>query len=104
MGSTFQGIEIGKRGLSVHQQAIQTTGHNISNADNKHYARQRVVMNSMDPIYDPAFNRAEVPGQIGQGVKISEIERVRDSFIDDRIIDSSSLKEYWGKKTTTFTK
>lgn len=98
MGSTFQGIEIGKRGLSVHQQAIQTTGHNISNADNKHYARQRVVMNSMDPIYDPAFNRAEVPGQIGQGVKISEIERVRDSFIDDRIIDSSSLKEYWGKK------
>ncbi|TGM46269.1 flagellar hook-associated protein FlgK [Leptospira vanthielii] len=98
MGSTFQGIEIGKRGLSVHQQAIQTTGHNISNADNKHYARQRVVMNSMDPIYDPAFNRAEVPGQIGQGVKISEIERVRDNFIDDRIIDSSSLKEYWGKK------
>ncbi|MCZ8156666.1 MAG: flagellar hook-associated protein FlgK [Leptospira sp.] len=98
MGSTFQGIEIGKRGLSAHQQAIQTTGHNISNADNKHYARQRVVMNSMDPIYEPALNRAEVAGQIGQGVKVAEIERVRDNFIDDRIIESSSLKEYWGKK------
>ncbi|TGN17170.1 flagellar hook-associated protein FlgK [Leptospira idonii] len=98
MGSTFQGIEIGKRGLSAHQQAIQTTGHNISNADNKHYARQRVVMNSMDPIYEPALNRAEVAGQIGQGVKVAEIERVRDNFIDDRIIDSSSLKDYWGKK------
>ncbi len=98
MGSTFQGIEIGKRGLSAHQQAIQTTGHNISNADNKHYARQRVVMNSMDPIYEPAFNRAEVAGQIGQGVKVAEIERVRDNFIDDRIVESSSLKDYWGKK------
>jgi flagellar hook-associated protein 1 FlgK len=98
MGSTFQGIEISKRGLSAHQQAIQTTGHNISNADNKHYARQRVVMNSMDPIYEPALNRAEVAGQIGQGVKVAEIERVRDNFIDDRIIESSSLKDYWGKK------
>ncbi|MDZ4724923.1 MAG: flagellar hook-associated protein FlgK [Leptospira sp.] len=98
MGSTFQGIEISKRGLSAHQQAIQTTGHNISNADNKHYARQRVVMNSMDPLYEPALNRAEVAGQIGQGVKVAEIERVRDNFIDDRIIESSSLKDYWGKK------
>lgn len=98
MGSTFQGIEIGKRGLSVHQQAIQTTSHNISNADNKHYARQRVVMNTMDPIYEPALNRAEVAGQIGQGAKVAEIERVRDHFIDDRIIDSSSIKDYWGKK------
>jgi flagellar hook-associated protein 1 len=98
MGSTFQGIEIGKRGLSAHQQALQTTGHNISNADNKHYARQRVVMNSVDPIYEPAFNRAEVAGQIGQGVKVSTIERIRDNFIDDRIIDSASVKEYWGKR------
>ncbi|BDA80430.1 flagellar hook protein FlgK [Leptospira kobayashii] len=98
MGSTFQGIEIGKRGLSAHQQALQTTGHNISNADNKHYARQRVVMNSMDPIYEPALNRAEVAGQIGQGVKVAEIERVRDNFIDDRIVESSSTKDYWGKK------
>ncbi len=98
MGSTFQGIEIGKRGLTAHQQALQTTGHNISNADNKHYSRQRVVMNSVDPIYEPAFNRAEVAGQIGQGVKVSTIERIRDNFIDDRIIDSASVKEYWGKR------
>ncbi|GBF51562.1 flagellar hook-associated protein FlgK [Leptospira ryugenii] len=98
MGSTFQGIETSKRGLSAHQQAIQTTGHNISNADNKHYARQRVVMSSMDPLYDPSLNRAQVAGQIGQGVKVSEIERVRDSFLDDRIVENSSLKDYWGKK------
>lgn len=99
MGSTFQGIEIGKRGLSVHQQALQTTGHNISNADNKHYSRQRVVMGTMEPIYEPSFNRAEVAGQIGQGSKVSSIERIRDHFIDDRIIESSSLKEYWSKRS-----
>lgn len=98
MGSTFSGIEVGKRGLSVHQQALHTTGHNISNADNKNYARQRVNITSNDPIYDPSLNRAMVAGQIGQGSKVQSIERIRDNFIDDRIIESTSDKEYWGAK------
>jgi flagellar hook-associated protein 1 FlgK len=98
MGSTFSGIELGKRGLSSHQQALQTAGHNISNADNKHYARQRVNINASDPIYEPSLNRAQVAGQIGQGSVVSSIERIRDNFIDDRIIDTSSQKEYWAKK------
>lgn len=98
MGSTFSGIEMGKRGLSAAQQALQTTGHNISNADNKHYARQRVNTISAEPIYEPAYNRANVAGQIGQGSQINRIERVRDNFIDDRIIETSSHKDYWAKR------
>lgn len=98
MGSTFSGIELGKRGLSTAQQALQTTGHNISNADNKHYARQRVNISSADPIYEPSMNRAQVAGQIGQGSQVRSIERVRDNFIDDRIIETSSNKEYWSKR------
>lgn len=98
MGSTFSGIELGKRGLSTHQQALQTAGHNISNADNKHYARQRVNINASEPIYEPSLNRAQVAGQIGQGSVVRSIERIRDNFIDDRIIDTSSQKEYWAKK------
>ncbi|WCL50060.1 flagellar hook-associated protein FlgK [Leptospira sp. GIMC2001] len=100
MGSTFSGIELGKRGLSTHQQALQTTGHNISNADNKHYARQRVNITSSEPIYEPSMNRAHVAGQIGQGSDVRSIERVRDNFIDDRIIETSSQKEYWAKKSS----
>ncbi|MEM7181324.1 MAG: flagellar hook-associated protein FlgK [Spirochaetota bacterium] len=98
MGSTFSGIEIGKRGLATHRQAIQTTGHNISNADNKHYSRQRVVSGATDPIYEPALNRAQVAGQIGQGSEITVIERIRDSFIDDKINETTTLKEYWQTK------
>lgn len=99
MGSTFSGIEIGKRGLSAAQQAIQTTGHNISNADNKHYARQRVNVVANEPLYEPSLNRAHIAGQIGQGVTINRLERIRDSFIDDRIIETSSHKEYWSKRS-----
>ncbi|MCP5499973.1 MAG: flagellar hook-associated protein FlgK [Leptospiraceae bacterium] len=99
MGSTFSGIEIGKRGLSVHQQAIQTTGHNISNADDKHYARQRINSGTVDPLYEPSLNRAHVAGQIGQGSVVESIERVRDSFLDDRVMETTTEKEYWNTKS-----
>lgn len=95
MGSTFGGIEIGKRGLYAHQTALSTTGHNISNADNPNYARQRVTMQSMDPIYNPSLNRAQGPGQLGQGVQIHQIERIRDTFYDDQIIESVNANQQW---------
>ncbi|MCB1193958.1 MAG: flagellar hook-associated protein FlgK [Leptospiraceae bacterium] len=98
MGSTFSGLEVGKRGITTHQQALHTTGHNISNADNKSYSRQRVTITTNDPIYDPSLNRAKVAGQIGQGSQVASIERVRDQYIDDRIIETSSQKEYWKTK------
>lgn len=95
MGSTFGGLEIGKRGLSAHQLALNTTGHNISNADNPHYARQRVTMEAMDPLYEPSLNRANGPGQIGQGVNVAQVERIRDMFYDDQISNVVNEKGFW---------
>ena len=102
MGSTFGGLEIGKRGLAVHQQALNTTGHNISNADNPNYARQRVTMQSMDPLYNPSLNRASGKGQVGQGATISQIERIRDSFYDDQMVEAVNLEHYWSTKQAYF--
>lgn len=98
MNSTFMGLEIGKRGLQSHQQALQVTGHNISNAENKEYSRQKVVITSADPIYVPALNRGEQPGQLGQGSTVASVERIRDSFIDDRMVAEKNTKGYWKTK------
>ncbi len=95
MASTFGGIELAKRGLIAHQQAIQTTGHNVTNADTEGYSRQRVVFSTEHPLYDPTLNRPERAGQVGQGVNIARIQRIRDAFIDDRIIDIDVLNSYW---------
>ena len=95
MGSTFGGIEISKKGLNVHQTALNTTGHNISNADNKNYSRQRVNLESSSPIYEPSFNRSNSPGQLGQGVEIANIKRIRDFFYDDQIITAENTKNFW---------
>jgi len=95
MGSTFGGLEIGKRGLSAHQTALNTTGHNISNADNAAYARQRITMQTMSPLYEPSLNRANGPGQLGQGMTVAAIERIRDTFYDDQISHASGTKQFW---------
>ncbi|MDR1250060.1 MAG: flagellar hook-associated protein FlgK [Treponema sp.] len=95
MTSTFAGIEIGKRGVVAHQQALNTTGHNLSNASTEGYSRQRVEMSAFEPIYLPGLNREETPGQIGQGTIIERIERIRDRLLDQRIVAQASGEGYW---------
>ncbi len=99
MNSTFMGIEIGKKGLSSHQQALHVTGHNISNAANKEYSRQRVIITAADPLYVPALNRSNAAGNIGQGSIVSTVERIRDAFIDDRIMIEKDVHGYWKTKS-----
>jgi flagellar hook-associated protein 1 FlgK len=95
MTSAFQGIEIGKRGVIAHQQALNVTGHNLSNASTEGYSRQRIEMSAFDPIYLPGLNREETPGQIGQGTIIERIERVRDQLLDRRIVAQAGGEGYW---------
>ncbi|MDR2302960.1 MAG: flagellar hook-associated protein FlgK [Treponema sp.] len=98
MTSTFQGIEIGKRAVHVHQQALNTTGHNLSNASTEGYSRQRVEIVPFEPIYLPGLNREETPGQIGQGTVVERIERLRDQLLDKRIVAQASNEGYWSAR------
>ncbi|OQX29947.1 MAG: flagellar hook-associated protein FlgK [Spirochaeta sp. LUC14_002_19_P3] len=95
MSSTFSGIEIGKRSLNTHQLGLTTIGHNISNASTEGYSRQRIKLETVEPLYRPQLNREEVPGQIGQGVQGASIERVRDELLEKRIVSEGNLTGYW---------
>ncbi len=95
MNSTFTGIEMGKRSLIAHSQALNTVGHNISNASADGYSRQQVEMKAFDPIYMPGMNRAETAGQLGQGVTAERIERVHDEILEGRIVKQGSGQGYW---------
>ncbi|MCL2231354.1 MAG: flagellar hook-associated protein FlgK, partial [Treponema sp.] len=95
MTSTFMGLEIGRRGVQAHQTALNTVGHNLNNMNTPGYSRQRVEFVPFEPIFMPALNRAETPGQIGQGVVVERIERVRDQLLDRRIIQNANAEGYW---------
>ncbi|MDR2602835.1 MAG: flagellar hook-associated protein FlgK [Spirochaetaceae bacterium] len=98
MTSTFAGLEIGKRGVMAHENALQVTGHNLSNASTDGYSRQRIELGAMEPVYLPGLNREETPGQIGQGVVVSRIERIRDELLDKRIVAQAGGEGYWGAR------
>lgn len=102
MSGTFAGIEIGKRSLMAHNVQIQTAGHNISNADTEGYSRQRVTVAAMDPLDRPDLERAELPGQLGQGTVVQSVTRVRDELLDNRIFAQTNLESYWNTRDTYY--
>lgn len=87
MASIFNTLGIGYSGLSTAQVGINTTGHNISNAENEGYTRQRVITSAATPL-------ATAKGNVGNGVEIQDIKRVFDNFVFDRYSSVSADKEY----------
>jgi flagellar hook-associated protein 1 FlgK len=100
MVSTFHGLELGKRGLMVGQASIATTGHNIANANTKGYSRQQ-VNTTTSPSLDVWTSGAVNPGQLGTGVSIESITRVRDRFLDQQYRDQSATSGEWSVKQQT---
>jgi len=98
MGSTFVSIETAVRALRANQVALQLTGQNIANADTPGYSRQVAVMAATAPYSYPGLTRSMTAGQIGTGVEVTQILRMRDSFIDAQIQGESSLKGEWEKR------
>ncbi|WP_239615866.1 flagellar hook-associated protein FlgK [Cohnella mopanensis] len=84
MRSTFHSIETAKRSLFTEQALINTTGHNIANANTPGYSRQRVNLVASRPIEAPGMMRSNIPGQLGTGVEFTSITRIREQFLDDQ--------------------
>ena len=95
MSSSFMGLEMGKRSLMYHQTGLRVIGHNLSNADVEGYSRQRIKAGTLRPLYEPSLNRAERPGQLGQGVELVAIRRDRDIYLEARIGTELSRHAYW---------
>lgn len=98
MLSTFTGIEIGKRGLMVHNQGLLTIGHNLANMATEGYSRQKIQISTMEPLFAPQLNRAHVPGQVGQGPLIAGITRVKDELLEERIVSQQGELGYWSSR------
>lgn len=98
MTSTFFGLEIGRRALQAHQRSLDITGHNISNASTTGYSRQVAVLTTTDPYAAPGINGPMGAGQIGTGVEVEAINRVRDEFLDAQVRTENKSLGYWDVK------
>ncbi|CAB3395137.1 flagellar hook-associated protein FlgK [Kyrpidia spormannii] len=92
---TFFGLETAVRGLRGQQAAINTTSHNIDNANTPGYTRQRVDLAASTPIEMPSLYKTATPGQIGTGVQVEQITRLRDQFLDDQYRHQNQYLGEW---------
>ena len=98
--STFFGLEIGRLGLQAHQKQLEITSHNMANASTEGYSRQRGEMTTTQPFTYPAFNRVQTAGQMGTGVEVTAVMRIRDELIDDQIHRETTISGYWESRQT----
>ena len=82
MTSNLLGVSV--TGLRVAQSALNTTGHNIANAGVEGYSRQRVISET-----NPAS--LQNGGYVGNGTRVTSIERVANDFIDAQLRFDTTL-------------
>lgn len=71
-------LGIGTSALASFQRALDTTAHNIANANTEGYSRQRVDLVSRIPQY-------EGYGYVGTGVQTDGIRRLYDGFVENQV-------------------
>jgi len=81
-------LDIGRGALLAHQKAISITGHNIANVNTPGYSRQRVILAT-----SPGMT--SMPGQMGTGVRASDIQRIYDQFLGSQINTESYNQGKW---------
>jgi len=83
-------LDIASRAMSVYQDAMSVTGQNITNANNTNYSKQKVILASDVTV-----------GGVGNGVKVEDVQRVRNALIDTQIQNHQSMLSDSTKKSNT---
>lgn len=81
-------LDIARWSLYSSQLAIEVISHNIANANTQGYSRQQLKVEPNVPI-------TMGPGQIGTGVKATEVTRYYDAFINEQVTLKKSQYYYW---------
>lgn len=104
MRSTFHGLEVAKRGLYAQQTSLSTVSHNVANANTPGYSRQVVDTTEFGPLQYPGLNKGTEAGQLGQGVDVQQIKRVRNTFLDYQFRNENRSLGEWEIKRQTLDK
>lgn len=81
-------LKVAANSLQGWQQALNTTGHNIANANTEGYSRQTVNFATLEA-------RGYGFGFIGQGAKIANVQRAHNDFLTSQVQNfASSTSRY----------
>lgn len=97
MSNIFGIFSSGVSGLAASQAGIDVTGHNIANANNADYSRQRVELGTATPQYSD-------PGPYGRGVVVESITRIYDDVLAKNVRTETSMLNYYTSVQTAMEK
>ncbi|HZH98355.1 MAG TPA: flagellar hook-associated protein FlgK, partial [Fimbriimonadaceae bacterium] len=86
MAGSFSGIGLASRALQAFQRGLDVTGHNIANVNTRGYSRQSISFAPNDPSTYWGIN----PYQVGNGVSVASVSRIRDLLLDSRMNSAQS--------------
>ena len=85
-------LNIGRTGLNASKKSLETTGHNIANANTEGYSRQRVHQVTNTPIGKGGLIH-------GTGTLVKSVKRVHDQFVAKRLQRSITNNEYFTERS-----
>jgi flagellar hook-associated protein 1 FlgK len=91
MGSLY----IGSSGLQTSQNALNTTAHNMTNADTTGYVRQQVQLGTKFYNTIQTNSKSVANQQVGLGVTYSNVKQVRDYFLDQTYRKESGRSAFY---------
>lgn len=103
MSGLLGSLQSARSGMSVSQASIQTTSHNINNLNTPGYSRQRVEQKARSAYSYPGYNSQLGAGQLGTGVEVTDIVRVRNAFYDFQFRNESHTYGQIGVKYDHYT-
>jgi flagellar hook-associated protein 1 FlgK len=83
--STFNGLNIALSAVQAEQRSLDTTSHNIANASTDGYPRQVSELVARPGLGALSVWGMIIPGQLGQGVEVADVTRIRDIYNDNNL-------------------
>ncbi|MCL5105762.1 MAG: flagellar hook-associated protein FlgK [Armatimonadetes bacterium] len=101
MAGTFFGISVAQSGLDAQRRAMDVLGYNIAHANDPTYKRQRMVMVEGSVLAQSQESSPIGGTPFGTGVGSGDIERIRDTLIENRLRDATQASANWEFKKNT---
>ncbi len=94
------GLDTAVKALRAHQLAVDVASHNIANAQTPGFSRQRVILRQDGLTAADRYSHDTLLGKAGMGVTATNVDRVRDLFLDYQARQTSSAKNQYDAFST----
>jgi len=85
-------FDISQRSMVTYQRSMDVASNNIANAGNADYRRQRAIVSTEQTQQNAGITW-------GSGIKIDDIERVRNSLTENQITNNNQSKSFFERSS-----